>query len=179
MEAYRLLYPMRTYLVVSGRGEETNVMAADWVTVVSHRPTLVGLAVSPKRVTWGLIRKYGEFVIAVPGLDMIDDVWIAGAEHGPEKIRKTSIEFLPSRAIETPSLKGALANLECRVVDDRTYGDHTWFVGEVVSYSYREEAFRGGRPDPSAGFLAHTYRSEFVTFAGRTYRPNVRTDGRR
>ncbi|MCD6196326.1 MAG: flavin reductase, partial [Staphylothermus sp.] len=50
--AYRLLYPLRTYLIVSGRmSEEVNVMTADWVTVLSHKPVLVGVAISPKRYT--------------------------------------------------------------------------------------------------------------------------------
>ncbi|MCD6301672.1 MAG: flavin reductase, partial [Staphylothermus sp.] len=69
--AYRLIYPKRTYLIVSGRlDEEVNIMTADWVTVLSHKPTLVGVAVSPKRYTHKLIEKYGEYVIAVPSKDM-------------------------------------------------------------------------------------------------------------
>ena len=60
---YRLLYPMRTDLIVSGRlGEEVNVMAADWVTVLSFRPEIVGVAISLKRYTHRLIEKYGEFM---------------------------------------------------------------------------------------------------------------------
>ncbi len=58
---YRLLYPpMRTYLVISGKDEEANVMAADWVTVLSHRPFMVGVAVSPpRRYTHGLSKSTG------------------------------------------------------------------------------------------------------------------------
>ncbi len=171
MEVYRLLYPMRTYLVVSGRGEETDVMAADWVTVVSHKPVLVGVAVSPERVTWGLIRKHREFVIAVPSVKMLNDVWTAGTEHGPEKLRNVSFTMVPSKTIQTPSIAQALANLECRLIDERTYGDHTWFVGEVVGSSFKRDAFPHGKPKPSAGFLAHTYRSEFLSFGGDVLRP--------
>ena len=171
MRGYRLLYPMRTYLVVAGKGDETNVMAADWVTVVSASPLMVGVAIAPQRHTWRLVRKYREFVISVPGLEMLDDVWIVGTRHGPEKLRETSFEFVPSRAIETPSIGNALANLECRVVDERDYGDHTWFVGEVVGSSYREDAFEGDSPRLEAGFLAHASWTDFVTFDPRVYRP--------
>ncbi|ASA78424.1 flavin reductase family protein [Thermococcus sp. 5-4] len=171
MRPYRLLYPMRTYLVVAGKGEEANVMAADWVTIVSAEPFMVGVAVALKRYTWGLIRKHREFVISVPGMEMLDDVWLVGTRHGPSKLRETSIELVPSKAIETPSIGNALANLECRLVDERTYGDHTWFVGEVVGSSYRRDAFSGDSPRLGAGFLAHASWTDFVTFEEKIHRP--------
>ncbi len=162
---YRLLYPMRTYLIVSGRlGEEVNVMAADWVTVLSFRPEIVGVAVSPRRHTHELIEKYGEFVVAVPSVGMLRDVWVAGTESGPQKLGKMRITLVKSRRVLTPSIKEALANIECKVVDKRTYGDHTLFVGEVVSETYDPKAYPNGEPAPSAGFLAHLSWSRFVTF---------------
>jgi len=171
VKPYRLMYPMRTYLIVSGKGDEANVMAADWVTIVSAKPFMVGVAIAPERHTWKLVRKYREFVVSVPSLDMLDDVWVVGTKHGPGKLKETSITLLPSKAIETPSIKEALANLECRVVDERDYGDHTWFVGEVVGSSYREWAFHDDSPDLGANFLAHSSWTDFVTFEGRIYRP--------
>jgi len=161
---YRLLYPMRTYLIVAGRDDEVNVMAADWVTVLSFKPEIVGVAVSPKRYTHGLIKKYGEYVISVPSVQMLRDVWIAGTESGPEKLRKMNITLTPSKTIKTPSISEALANIECKVIDYRDYGDHTLFVGRVTGYTYNPEAFKNGEPLPSAGFLAHIARNKFITF---------------
>ncbi|MEM0059324.1 MAG: flavin reductase, partial [Desulfurococcaceae archaeon] len=77
--AYRLLYPLRTYLVVSGKlGEEVDVMAADWVTIISAQPFILAASIAPTRYTYKLVKKYGEFVISVPGLEMLRDVWITG-----------------------------------------------------------------------------------------------------
>ncbi|MDK2870647.1 MAG: hypothetical protein PWP39_1882 [Pyrococcus sp.] len=168
---YHLIYPMRTYLIVSGQGEETNVMAADWVTVLSHKPTLLGVAISPKRYTHKLISKYQEFVISVPSLEMLKDVWIAGTKSGPSKIKEMDITLVPSKKISTPSIKEALANIECKVVDARDYGDHTWFVGEIVGSSYKREAFPRGRPDVmTANFLAHAAWTDFVTFEKKIHK---------
>ena len=164
MRLYRLLYPLRTYLIVSGRGEEANVMAADWVVVLSHEPLLIGVSISPKRYTHRLVSKYGEFVVSVPDVSMLDDVWIAGTMSGPGKLRRMKLTLTRSTRISTPSIKEALANIECVVVDRRDYGDHTFFVGKAVGYSYRSEAFPGGEPDPKAGFLAHIAWSRFITF---------------
>ncbi|HIP88645.1 MAG TPA: flavin reductase family protein [Thermococcus paralvinellae] len=171
MNAYRLLYPMRTYLIVSGHGEETNVMAADWVTILSHEPFMVGVAVSPKRYTHRLISKYKEFVVSVPSLGMLKDVWIAGTKSGPSKLKEMSITLVPSTKIETPSIKEALANIEYRVIDARDYGDHTLFVGEVVGWSYNGEAFKNDKPNLKFKFLAHVAWTDFVTFEDKIYGP--------
>ena len=168
MEPYKLLYPMRTYLILSAYGNEVNVMAADWVTVVSFKPTMIGVAISPERYTHKLIKKSGEFVVSVPHWDMLPDIWLAGTESGPEKIRKMKIELRNSKNLRVPSIKDALANIECRVADIKNYGDHTFFVGEVVSYTYNKDAFPRGVPSPRAGFVSHLSWNQFIKFSDVT-----------
>lgn len=172
--AHRLLYPLRTYLVVSGRlGEEVNVMAADWVTVVSAQPFIVAVSIAPTRYTYKLVKKYGELVISVPSVEMIKDVWLAGSEHGPQKLRKTGFEFVQASRVRVPIIKNALANLECRVVNEHNYGDHVLFVCEVLAYHHREGAFKNNEPQLSAGFLAHIAWNKFATFTERILYPEA------
>ncbi|MGC8983345.1 MAG: flavin reductase family protein [Desulfurococcaceae archaeon] len=164
--AYRLLYPLRTYLVVSGRlGEEVNVMAADWVTVVSANPFILAVAIAPTRYTYKLVEKYGEFVVSVPDKNMLRDVWIVGSEHGPEKLKKTRLELAPGKSVKTPIIRNALANLECVVIGKHPYGDHVLYVGKVVAYSYREGAFVNFEPRLDAGFLAHVAMNKFTSIS--------------
>ncbi len=166
--AYRLLYPLRTYLIVSGRiDEEVNIMTADWVTVLSHKPVLVGVAISPKRYTHKLIEKYGEYVIAVPSKDMLRDVWIAGTESGPDKLSYMNISFMESKTVKTPSIREALANIESRVVAKNTYGDHTFFVGEVIGYTFNKEVYDSKEyaPKKLSLFIAHVAKEKFTRFS--------------
>ena len=166
--AYRLLYPLRTYLIVSGKmGEEVNVMTADWVTVLSHKPVLVGVAISPKRYTHRLIEKYGEYVIAVPSKDMLRDVWIAGTKSGPNKLSYTNISFIKSKTVRTPGIREALANIECKVVAKNTYGDHTFFVGEVIGYTFNKEVYDSEEYTPKklTLFIAHVAKEKFTRFS--------------
>jgi flavin reductase (DIM6/NTAB) family NADH-FMN oxidoreductase RutF len=171
---YRLLYPLRTYLVVSGRlGEEVNVMAADWVTVVSARPFMVAVAIAPSRYTYKLVKRYGEFVISVPSVELLDDVWIVGSESGPSKLAKTKLKLRKGSVVNTPIVENALANLECRVVGEHPYGDHVVFVGEVVATHYDPRAFKDGEPVLTAGFLAHIAWNKFTTFKSEVIRPKT------
>jgi len=166
---YHLLYPLRSYLIVSGDGE-TNVMTADWLTILSSRPLMLGVAIAPKRYTHALIEKCGEFVVAVPTLEMLSAVWTAGTESGPDKIKKLDITFVDSKKIRVKSVKEAIANLECRVVEKKRYGDHTFFVGEVIAYTYDKRFFRNGRVDLKCNPLAHLFMNEFVTFENRVHK---------
>ena len=164
--SYRLLYPLRTYLIVAGRlGEEVNVMAADWVTVVSANPFIVAVSIAPSRYTYKLVKKHREFVISVPNTSMLSDVWVVGSEHGPEKVKKTKLEFMPASKVQVPIIANALANLECKVIGEHPYGDHVLFVGEVLAHHYKEDAFKNNEPQLDADFLAHIAWNKFITFS--------------
>lgn len=166
---YRLLYPLRSYLIVSGN-EVTDVMTADWLTVISYKPFILGVSIAPKRYTHKLIEKEKEFVVSVPTLEMLEDVWIAGTKSGPEKLKDMKINLIDSKKVKVKSIKEAVANLECRLIDKKNYGDHTFFVGEVVNYEYNEEAFKNGKPSLHFNFLAHLALNEFVTFDKEIYK---------
>jgi flavin reductase (DIM6/NTAB) family NADH-FMN oxidoreductase RutF len=159
---------------VSGRlGEEVNIMAADWVTIASSNPFTIAVAIAPIRYTYKLVKKYNEFVVAVPNLDMLSDVSIAGSKHGPEKLKKMRLKLTSASKVKTPIIENALANLECKVIGEHPYGDYSLFVGEVVAYHYREDVFRNNEPNLTAGFLAHLTvgKLKFATFKEEIYTP--------
>ena len=149
--------------MVSGIGSEVNVMAADWITRISREPYIIGVSIAPTRYTHKLILQYKEFVVSVPTINMLKDVWVAGTEHGPQKIRKLKITFISSKSVKVPSIKEAIANLECKLIDSKTYGDHTLFVGEVIDYTYQEDVFTNGMPNPRVKYLLHIGGSQFIT----------------
>lgn len=159
----RLLYPMRTYLIVSGRiGGEVNVMAADWVTMVSADPFIIAVSISPKRYTHKLITRYKEFVVSVPTFEILRDVWLFGSRSGPGKLSEARVTFEKPVAVSVPLIKEAVANLECKVIGMHDYGDHTLFIGEVVAYTYNDEVFPDDEPKPGSGFILHIAKDKFT-----------------
>ncbi|MCO6041223.1 flavin reductase family protein [Thermococcus alcaliphilus] len=168
---WHLLYPMRTFLIVSGQENELNVMAADWLTYLSTKPPIIGVSIHPARYTHGLIKKYKEFVISVPTINMLRDVLIAGRKSGPEKLKKMNITFIPSKKVKTPSIKEAAANIECKVIEEKSYGNYTFFAAEIVNFVQNEEAFKNNQPDVKFGFMAHLApgTNKFVVFDDKIY----------
>jgi len=167
---YRVLYPLRTYLIISGNKEKANIMTADWVVPLSFKPFLLGVAISPKRFSHGLIEKYKEFVVAVPSVEMLKDVWIAGTRSGYEKLKEMNITFVDSKKVSTPSIAEALANIECKLINKIKTGDHDFFIGEVVNVSYDKEFFEKGKPNIKKKPLAHIGENEFVSFEEKIYK---------
>lgn len=167
---YHLLYPLRSFLIVSGT-ETPDVMTADWVTVISREPLLVGVSIAPGRTTHDLIKEEQAFVISVPSADMLSDVWTAGTKSGPSKTAQMHVTFTPSQKIAVPGITEALANLECRVVDSPTYGDHTLYVAEVIAYTVDDDAYEGTTPARPERFLAHIGGNRFVSFSDTEMQP--------
>ena len=160
----RVLYPLRTYLVVSGV-DKPNVMAADWVTPLSFDPPLLGVSVSKKRYSYSLIKQFGEFVIAVPTAEILEDVWKAGSLSGRnmDKIKALSITLMKSKVVSVPSIRECIANIECRLLKEIDVGDHQFIIGKIEHVSYDKRVFHDDMPDLSVRFLLHLGRNKFTT----------------
>ncbi len=168
------LYPIRTYLIVSGTIERPNVMTADWVVPLSFNPPMCGVAIGHTRFTKKLIDEHKEFVVAVPTIELLKDVWIAGTVSGAnvDKREKLSITFVPSKKVKAPSIKECQANLECKVVNAIETGDHVFYVGEIVDVSYGD-AFKTGSPDiENYKFVLHvSFGANFTVNSSEIYKP--------
>ncbi|ADC65747.1 flavin reductase domain protein FMN-binding protein [Ferroglobus placidus DSM 10642] len=168
------LYPMRTFIIVAGTIERPNPMTADWVTPLSFSPPLAGVAIGKTRYTRKLVEEQKEFVIAVPTVELLKDVWIAGTTSGARenKAEKMSVTFVPSQKVSAPSIKECAANIECKVVKEVETGDHIFFVGEIVNVTYGD-AFKNGEPDvENFKFLMHAKSGAYFTYqSGEIIRP--------
>jgi flavin reductase (DIM6/NTAB) family NADH-FMN oxidoreductase RutF len=136
-------YPKVAILVTaSARGKEA-AMTAAWHSSISLKPPLYGIAVSPIRFTYQLITKSREF-----GINFIpsEKAYLAaaiGGTSGQEMDKFARFDIKKEKPLKTtaPILKDAYAAYECKLVDDKSYGDHIWIVGEIVAVHFLKEAF--------------------------------------
>jgi flavin reductase (DIM6/NTAB) family NADH-FMN oxidoreductase RutF len=152
---YTYAAPLPAILVtaVDGRGRP-NIITLTWHSPISIEPPLYGISVNPKRYTHELIVKGGEFVINFPPFRLLEKVHYCGSVSGREvdKFRQTGLTPLPSDKVRPPGIAECYLHLECRVAEGAVFGDHTWFVGQVLNIQADEGLFDGGilkeRGDP-------------------------------
>ena len=141
---YQYSFPMQTVLVTcNNEKRETNIITIAWHTPISKIPPLYAVSVAPSRYSHDLIKNNKEFVINFVHFDMIENAHFCGTHSGrsTDKIDKTKLTLVPSKTIKVPYIKECFAHLECKLVKNYTIGDHTLFIGEVVTVYADKHAF--------------------------------------
>ncbi len=123
--------PTGVYVITAKSGDKINGMTAAWVTQISFRPALVGVAIAPQRYTYSLIKNSGIFCINALPEGAMELAKHFGFKSG-RKVDK--FENVPHTYAKngSPVLKDAYAYLECKVENDFEVGDHTLFIGSIL-----------------------------------------------
>lgn len=135
-------YPAVAAVVTARVGEKANAMAAAWHSCLSFEPPLYGVAISPKRFTHGLLLEAGEFGVNFLPFDRAGVIAAVGGSTGREVDKFEAFKIAEEKSVlaSVPILAGAYAAYECKLVSRHTFGDHTWFVGQILRVHLLEEA---------------------------------------
>ena len=83
-----------------------------------------------------------------------------GTKSGRDVNKQTEsrFDFIPAQRVKPPLIKGCVVNFECQLVSQHDTGDHTIFVGEILTahieehtkrlYTLGNDAFGGVVPTP-------------------------------
>lgn len=144
-------YPKLAVIVTCHAKGTDNAMAVAWFSSVSQNPPLIGISIAPKRYTYELILESREFAVNFLSIEKAELIAGTGGCPGREvdKFARFKLEKDVPLKTGAPVLKEAYAAYECKLAAHQTYGDHEWFVGEVVATHFDEEAFTAsGHLDP-------------------------------
>jgi flavin reductase (DIM6/NTAB) family NADH-FMN oxidoreductase RutF len=136
-----VLGPVPTVLVSCGHGEQANIITIAWTGILCSNPPQLGIGVRPSRHSHGLIQEAGEYVVNVPGEDMLEAVDYCGFVSGRD-VNKFAVQGLtpvPGSAVQTPIIAECPVNIECRVSHTLSLGSHDLFVGEVLAVQLSQE----------------------------------------
>mgnify|MGYP001167719785 FL=1 len=111
---------------------EVNGFTASWVTQGSFNPPLVVIAVRAEGSSHEIIKKTKKFSVNVLKSDQKD---LAAIFFKPQKALGGRFETVKFKNGEfgLPILIDSVGGVECEVVGALMHGDHTVFVGEVLS----------------------------------------------
>jgi flavin reductase (DIM6/NTAB) family NADH-FMN oxidoreductase RutF len=141
--AYYQHYP-RTAVIVCGHHEgKTDAMTCTWHCPLSSKPPLFGVLLSPKRYTYQLIADSGEFSVNFMPAESIGLVTAVGGTKGATTDKFDAFKIAKDIPLKTnaPVLADAYAAYECKLIENRQYGDHQLLVGEVLAVHWLAEDF--------------------------------------
>jgi len=132
------------------RKGKANIITLCMYMPISISPPYLCIGVSLKRFSHNLIAESGEFVVNVPSMDLEKQVLFCGNNSGKDldKFVQTGLTAIPARKVNASLIKECFGHLECKVVHTYQGGDHTIFIGEVVSGSVDDVVLTGNNVDP-------------------------------
>jgi flavin reductase (DIM6/NTAB) family NADH-FMN oxidoreductase RutF len=110
---YKLLAP-RAVVLISTVSKEgiSNAAPFSFVMPVSVEPPLIAFSSLPEHHTVSNIRETGDFVVNVPGVDMVNQLWTCGEDFpkGVSEIEKAHLTEQKSKKIKSPRVAEAIAH---------------------------------------------------------------------
>jgi flavin reductase (DIM6/NTAB) family NADH-FMN oxidoreductase RutF len=116
--AFTLIEPGPVVLVTTSDGRRHNIMTISWTMVMDFTPRFA-MTTGPWNFSYAALRKSRECVIAIPTVDLIDQVVGIGTCSGADtdKFAKFGLTPVAARLVGAPLVRECLANIECRVID--------------------------------------------------------------
>ncbi len=132
---YRPLHPRPT--VVLGtlcRDGRVNLMPASWNTPVGEEPPTVAVVVDRTTYTYECLEHHGEATINVVSDSQLQLTYDLGSVSGRsvDKVKRFSVELVPSTKIKPPGLNGSIAILEGRVMARYQVGEVALYIFEIL-----------------------------------------------
>jgi len=121
-------------LITTAAGATPNVMTNGFNMALQHEPPLLAMVVGPWDHSYAALRDTGECVVAVPPATLAATVVDVGNCSGADvdKFAQFELTPLPARGVGAPLVGECLANIECRVADERLVDDYNLFVLEAI-----------------------------------------------
>ena len=128
------------------RDGTTNIAPKCWASMVASDPPHLAFNCNREHWTAQNILRSREFVVNIPGLELVEKVWrIAGLPH-PRPVEAAGFTALPASRVKPPRIAECRAHLECTLVDQKDFGKEIWLLGRVVSASADPEVARARDP---------------------------------
>jgi flavin reductase (DIM6/NTAB) family NADH-FMN oxidoreductase RutF len=163
---HKLLAPRAVVLISTVNKEGiSNAAPFSFIMPASVEPPMIAFASDPEYHTISNIRKTGNFAVNIPGVDMLNQLWICGKDFpkGVSEIKKAHLTEKKSKKIKSPKVAEALAQLECKIEAMYRAGDHIIVVGRIVDVELKRGLLVKGKYDSlKARSLLHVGGNEFT-----------------
>lgn len=136
-----ILFPIPIALIVSGNGDNTNIISIAWIGITGSNPPSIGISLKKNRYSLELIRQTNEFTINIPSTSDMIKTDYCGLVSGKNtnKFKDTNYTALKSHKVKTPIIKECPYNIECKVIKEVEIGEWILVIGEIVETHVDED----------------------------------------
>ncbi|EHI98197.1 flavin reductase domain protein FMN-binding [Clostridium sp. DL-VIII] len=139
-----ILNPVPVVLVTSkNKAGKTNVFTVGWTGTINTKPPMLYISVRPERLSYEYIKETMEFVVNLPGSDLVKKVDYCGVRSGKknDKITEMGFTLKESSNISVPYINECPINIECKVKNIIPLGTHDMFIAEVIGSHVNKDLF--------------------------------------
>ena len=111
-----------------------NVAPKSWITMISFNPPSLVIGCNKQHTTAMNIAEVHEFVVNVPGEDLVHEIYHMPAVSSPRSPESLGLSTLESLSVKPPSIAECFAHLECKLIKIESLGeeDEVLIFGEIV-----------------------------------------------
>jgi flavin reductase (DIM6/NTAB) family NADH-FMN oxidoreductase RutF len=124
------------------RDKVPNVAPKSWISVFASKPAIIGFGCNMSHDTAKNILSTGEFIVNIPGAELVNKVWKAAESKGTDadEIKKVGLTPIKAAKLATPRIAECKAYLECALDWTKKYGDEVIIFGRVLLASMDKKA---------------------------------------
>ena len=156
-----LLSPVPAVMVSCGEGENKNIITIGWTGIINSDPPITYISVRKSRHSHHIIEETGEFVINLTTEKLAYATDYCGVKSGRDADKFKELNLTPETGekVRCPMITQCPVNLECRVMEVKSYPTHDMFIAEIVAVHADDEIIdEKGKIDISlAGLLAYVH----------------------
>ncbi|PIU18660.1 MAG: hypothetical protein COT16_01460 [Elusimicrobia bacterium CG08_land_8_20_14_0_20_44_26] len=145
---YKILAPRSVVLVSTVNNDGvSNAAPFSFVMPVSTEPPMIAFASDPGHHTVKNIKMTGDFVVNIPGADILDKLWTCAKSfaYGVSEIEKAGLTEEKSENVKSPRIKESIGFFECKLSRIEDIGDHVLIIGDVLLAGVKDKFFSGGK----------------------------------
>jgi len=160
-----MLNPVPVVMVSCGSMEEKNIVTIAWTGIINSEPPITYVSVRKSRHSHQLIEKSGEFVINLCTEQLAKAADYCGVRTGKEvdKFKEQRLTPIQGEVVGCPMIEESPVNLECKVLEIKSYPTHDMFVAEIVRVHVDEKLMNkeGRLQIEKAGLICYSHGAYF------------------
>ena len=136
-----MLNPVPVVMVSCGSMEEKNILTIAWTGIINSEPPITYVSVRKSRYSHELIEKTNEFVINLCTENLTKAADFCGVKTGRnmDKFKEQRLTPVEAELVGCPMILESPVNLECKVIEMKSFPTHDMFIAEIVKVHVDEK----------------------------------------